>query len=378
MSEQFKKACLELRVYKNWETLPLSRDEWNEIVCSSATDTIFQTYEWHDAWWKVFGPGKSLHLLVAYKYGHPVALAPLFGVDGVRNSALRFLGSGHADYLDVICPASYNADFLATVLLHMDTTQPARGVLELQNIPSESPSNDSLANQRSGYRSLNYAQVPCPTLRITGNEDDVRRLLSRYSLRRPQNYFQRAGKLEYTELSGAGDVYDHLQSFFKQHTQRWKAKGVQSRFLESANREFFEELVPRLQPRGWLQFSTTTLDGLPLAYHFGFTYKDRLLWYKPSFESAHEKGSPGLLMLRQLIETALSTGIGELDFTIGDEAFKQRFANDCRTNLYWRVYRSRLRFLAAHIQHVVRSSRKQFGSIVHIAKLRLSSRTKTA
>ena len=133
-----------------------------------------------------------------------------------------------------------------------------------------------------------------------------------------------------------------LPRYFDQHVRRWRAKGARSLFEDPLQREFYQELASELQAPGWLLFSVVELEGEPLAFHFGFDYGGSFIWYKPSFEMRHAARSPGLLLIRYMIEDALERNRREVDFTIGDEQFKERFANAERTNVNVAVYHNRL------------------------------------
>jgi hypothetical protein len=86
------------------------------------------------------------------------------------------------------------------------------------------------------------------------------------------------------------------------------------------------------------------LDGAPIAFHYGFDYADCVTWYKPTFAMKFADHSPGLLLTRQLIEDSLERSRRELDFTIGDEAFKSRFASTFRFNVYLGIYHGPVSF----------------------------------
>ena len=57
--------------------------------------------------------------------------------------------------------------------------------------------------------------------------------------------------------------------------------------------------------------------------------------------------SPGLLLTHALIEDCLRRARRELDFTVGDESFKGRFANRERANLNLGVYHNGITYLLA-------------------------------
>jgi CelD/BcsL family acetyltransferase involved in cellulose biosynthesis len=92
--------------------------------------------------------------------------------------------------------------------------------------------------------------------------------------------------------------------------------------------------------RGWLQFSVVEFNGDSIAFHFGFDYFGCVTWYKPTFEVRYAEHSPGLLLTRHLILDGLHRSRRELDFTCGDESFKERFASRHRFNANVGVYHS--------------------------------------
>jgi len=73
-------------------------------------------------------------------------------------------------------------------------------------------------------------------------------------------------------------------------------------------------------------------NGAPLAFHFGFEYRRRFIWYKPTFDVQFASRSPGEVLIKFLLEDAIEKKLEEFDFTVGSESFKYRFANRIRFN----------------------------------------------
>jgi CelD/BcsL family acetyltransferase involved in cellulose biosynthesis len=89
-----------------------------------------------------------------------------------------------------------------------------------------------------------------------------------------------------------------------------------------------------------LLFTIVTLDGHPVAFHYGFVHERRLLWYKPSFSPPHAHLSPGEVLIAELFHYCHTHGLSEFDFTIGDTPFKQRFTNVKRYNTQFHTFRN--------------------------------------
>ena len=41
--------------YRNWGELEPLRESWNATLQRSASDTVFLTWQWCEAWWKNYG-----------------------------------------------------------------------------------------------------------------------------------------------------------------------------------------------------------------------------------------------------------------------------------------------------------------------------------
>ena len=243
--------------------------------------------------------------------------------------------SNHAtDYADVIVARGHarpRQAILEWIRAHASLwTQ-----LELRNLPASSPMLALLADSPKLPQPLVECAAEAPT-RILGDAAADRAAINKRSLRRHVNGFLREGELRFVRLRDPVEIDLHCGRFFEQHVGRWEQTETPSLFRDPAQRRFYRALAQRLAATGALHFSVVLFDGRPIAYHFGFECNGVLTWYKPSFDATLAKRSPGEVLLRFLLEDACGRGLQELDFTVGSEAFKYRFANRVR-----RVYRVR-------------------------------------
>lgn len=353
------RRTLKSRVASGLPDVGLTADEWNALAALGATNTIFQTHQWTRSWLAAFGE-RYRTLFVIVTDGERVAgVAPLM-VDRTRSfqRTLRFVGHGRADYCDVL-GGSRHRDALAAVLDALETFG-EWDIAKLGNVPAASPTIADLralcADRR--WHILVRDQFACPALLVREHEEDVRRILRKRSLRRPHNYFTRVGRVAPRDLTTRREIEPLLDHLFTQHVERRRLAGHRSLFRDPSNRRLYQELTANLEGTGWLLFSVIELEGRPIACHFGFDYNGVVTWYKPSFDVAHAARSPGLLMVRHLIDYTLKHGRDELDFTIGDEPFKRRFTNTARQTAEILISRSRLRLAANRAWNMARSARR--------------------
>lgn len=334
--------------------IPLDAARWNALVARNETNTVFQTYEWFDAWWQAFGAGRGLFFLVVKAGDEVVGFAPFTR----RRSRfgwrlLELAGTGNADYLDVVMPTDKPRQ-LAAVCAFLRGRRFAWERLALYNVPAASSTHAALLSLSggTGLRIVDELCVPCPALQLGPDKALASEMIERYSLRRPLNWFRKRGEVVFRHVVSGDEVSRLLPIFFAQHRRRWQEAGGHSVFSERRQRVFYELLVRTLLPKGWLQFSVVEFNGAAIAFHFGFDYAGTITWYKPTFDTKYASHSPGLLLTRQLIEDGLARGRAELDFTIGNEAFKERFSSHQRYNMYFGVYPSGIsHFVAVSVRN---------------------------
>ncbi|MCP9469218.1 MAG: GNAT family N-acetyltransferase [Nitrospira sp.] len=346
-------------IFSSIESVGLDARGWNVLALKSPTRTIFQTYQWLWSWEKIFKDQcEPLYIVVDSPDGSGIeAVAPLMITkEFLGQRTVKFVGDGKADYCDLLF-ADGRFDLLEKLFEHLFAVRERWDCIQLNSIPTESPTIRGIQRlcSRYGCRMFQRDLYASPTLLIKGQEENALRVFNKYSLRRRLNYFQRQGRLTFKTVQGS-EVMSYLDGFFSQHIARWAGTGSPSLFLDEKNRSFYRELAQALCRTGWLVLSIVELDRRPLAMHVGFDYEGKLLWYKPSFDPAYAKHSPGLVLLRYLIGYVIEQKRDEFDFSIGDEPFKQRFCNCVRTTVQVQVFKDSFTYALAQ-------TRQKLGSI---------------
>jgi len=319
---------------------PEGEAAWNALLPTSDTHSVFQTHEWNRSWWETFR--EPLEPCTVMVTGHEglAGIAPLvIPKQSSYGRVVRFLGDGRSDYCDFLTGASREAAL--TAMLNAVFSGVDWDMIELNNLPSRSPTIPIVQSicERAGFKTLVSEQFLCRALVVEGREASARFILNKPSLRRSTNFFQRAGRLTCRGLTRADEIEPYLDRFFEQHVERWSGTQSPSLFLNQRNRTFYQTLTRNLSASGLLLFSVIELDGAPIAFHYGFDHDGVVIWYKPSFDIKHGAHSPGLVLMRHLIDYTVNGNKRELDFTLGDEAFKRRFANETRTTVGLRIFR---------------------------------------
>jgi CelD/BcsL family acetyltransferase involved in cellulose biosynthesis len=313
--------------------------QWDRLLATAKANTVFLTSGWLRAWAETYGRHANLLIPQIWRNGDLIAAVALQESDGI----IRFAGTGPSDYLDLVIASSLDeqtAGNAAAVMLSSAKDNCARfRCFLLDRVPLENGSFSRLTESASPYYSTRLGTVLAPSMDMETAEEK----LQKKSLRRHERALQKQGNLVTETLTRARDILPRLDEFFDQHVRRWEGTPYPSLFQNEIARAFYRTLTAHLDQTGILRFTQIRLNGHLAAAHFGFFHGGRFTWYKPSFEPALARYSPGEVLIKRLIERALAEGAAELDFTIGEEAFKYRFATKTREIATLHITDSRLR-----------------------------------
>lgn len=118
-----------------------------------------------------------------------------------------------------------------------------------------------------------------------------------------------------------------LEATMRHKAERYRATGRANPFEIEAYAEFYREMTIRHLQSGLVHVSALMLDGNVIASHWGCVYRKRFFWLMPAYDAVWGRYSPGRLLLDHLVEWSFNAGLEAFDFTIGDEPYKNTFAN---------------------------------------------------
>lgn len=323
-----------VRVGTRPDSLVFDQAAWNAVAALGDTCTVFQQPLFLQCWWKAYGRGQLIVVSVESERGL-VAVAPLF-VDGAM---AFFVGSGGSDYLDFIGGAALPG-VLETIVGAVLERVPSLLGFRFYHVPDSSRTGARLRQVAAflGMQCVDEGELVAPALHLGPAGGAGLQAAEKKSLVRHERGLNSVGTLSVKHIRKADEILARLDEFFDQHVRRWQATPFPSLFCEPAHRDFYMHLAAGADTVDWLRFTAVELDRRPIAFHFGFSFDGRYLWYKPSFEIELSRKSPGEALLRQLLLAAVDEGSRIFDFGLGDEAFKKRFADRLQTVRTWGLY----------------------------------------
>ena len=304
-------------------------DSWNELVMRLERPEIFFTHEWALAASRAFSDTVRPLVFLAYDAQRLCGIASLATHPESTHTAF-FLNANTADYCDILTDPANRSQALVTIFSAIQKS----GIenLVLANVPSDSPTLRELPRiaESLRYHLHSRAAYDCGLILFGGDEERQAILQSvrrKDREKRGLKKMAQLGSVRLTHLATEQAEMD-LTPMFSAQISRFLATGRISPLVLPERRSFLTQLSRLLGQAGWLKISRLEVNGQPVAWNYGSWFCGSWFWYLPTFEPQYEHLSPGSCLLRLLVEEGCADqSVERLDLGLGDEAYKERFAN---------------------------------------------------
>jgi CelD/BcsL family acetyltransferase involved in cellulose biosynthesis len=295
------------------ESLEDLREEWGPLA--ERAGNPFGTWEWAHTWCDHFSPAEVVIGACRRGDGTLAALLPLVVAreQGVR--VARWLGHGPADELGPVCAPADRP--LAAAGLRALARQGAFDLLHAEALPGE-------AAWESRVDGVVVERDASPLIDLAGFRDWEAWLASRSSNFRSQvrSRERKLGRDAELTFVASHDPAD-LDTVIALHDARWE--GVSEAFA-APRAEFHRAFARTAAERGWLRLWRLELDGRTAAAWYGLRFAGEE-WYYQSGRDPSAPGSVGFVLLARTIRAALEDGCSAYRLGLGDESYKERFAD---------------------------------------------------
>lgn len=319
-------------------------DTWTTLLNGvSECSTVFLTPEYILNWWKYFGEGGKLSVLMLFEDNSLVGIAPLSIFQSNSFSfprrILSFMGSHQADHLDFYIKPDFRRDGMTKIFEYIMTNL-QWDVIDLLDFPSDSE-NLSLLKELLDNHGLVYSIEPCtvcPYLQIKDSNWDAfyarkRSKSTRKDLSRRLRRLSELGNLEFRRYEDPAGVEYIFPQLFAVYERRWNKKNNSSAFVDKKRRLFYKDMAIALSLRGKIDIFTLELDGRVIAFTMSAFNNTQFTWLFTAHDPTLRKFFVGELILIHLLENVFRSGsFHEFDFTRGDEPYKYKWAEEERSN----------------------------------------------
>jgi len=336
---------LKIRDINTFKELQNLKPTWNDALQKSKDNTVFSTWEWLSCWWKHFGEGRQLRVLVAQEKEEILGIAPLmlsrynFMQIG-KIAKIEFLGSPHSDYNNFILLKSEKE--CIKLMLEYLMAQPDWDFLQLRDVHDESLSLKLLYEVRANQSwNLEFrVDTLCPYITISISFSDFMNRLGpniRANIRRQMRKLQKKYRVSIKTHADFGSINKAMNTFFDLHQKRWTAKGEPGAFASKTIRDFHIDIARRFAEKNWLSLYFLAVDDKSIAAEYSFCYDQKVYHYLSGFDPKFERYSVGNLLRSHIIEVYVQKGYKEFDLMRGygpyeHASYKAMWANAVRRN----------------------------------------------
>jgi len=339
---------VKIEQYTTREGFTALQDEWNNLLERSATDTPFSSWQWHHHWWNAYHPGELLILSIREDSGDLIGIGSFFVVEDEEGQrGLHFVGCEDVtDYLDVLIDRGQQEAVYAALADKLADMREEFDIIDLCNIPEESPTLSILAPalRDCGFQVATEVQDVCPIIELPQTFDEYIGSLDKRQRKDLQRKLRMAkGQADALNWYTVGEEHDldaEIEKFLKLMASSHPEKAA---FLEDEQHvTFFKSIVPAAADAGWLQLVFLEVSGEAVAAYVNFDYNNRIMVYNSGLNPDKATAlSPGILLLAFTIGHAIEQGREVFDYLRGDEQYKYRMGGqDTKVFNLKAVYRS--------------------------------------
>ena len=315
---------------------------WNTLVLAMENPEVFFTYQWALAASRGFQELLSTRLFLVYDFEELAGVVAL-AIDPRAPRAAFFLTSSTADYCDIVSTPANRKAVILTLLEEFKKL--GLSDLVLANVPANSATLKELPGVAGSQRFYVTSRTAynCGVVQLGGEgqrETLIRSLAGKSREKRALKRLSDLGSVKVIHLTEPEEIGPSLESIVSAQISRFLASNRISPLVGAERRAFLQQLSDLLSQSGWLKISQLEIDGHPVAWNYGFRFGGSWFWYLPTFEMEYAHVSPGSCLLRLLVEEgAKDSSLQWLDLGLGEESYKDRYANNMRETRYVRLSR---------------------------------------
>lgn len=301
-------------------------DAWSTLAV--ARENAFLTAEWFAAWRRHYADGARPVVGVARSpEGELEGVLPLV----LEGRTVRFAGSGLGDRFGPAAAAEKEAEVAAALGGALRGIRGMWSSLVLENVDPEARWWRELSRAAGcGETPILGRGAPLPAIRIgsRGWEEYLatRSRNLRSQLGRRRRALERSHDV-HVRWSDEERVEEDMTTLFSLHRARWSTRKGGSSMTQRAV-AFHTDFAKLAARRGWLRLCFLEVDREPVAGWYGWRIGERFAYYQAGFDPKWADRSVGLVLFAETIRAAFEEGATTYDMLLGDEHFKQRFADD--------------------------------------------------
>lgn len=322
VASQDPSSALVIETIETIDALEAAEEGWDALVLAMPRPSPFLLHGWLTEWWRHFGAGARLTVVVARRDGRLVGVLPAYVRRERGLRVARFLGSHESALADLVARPDEDPETARAVVERFSAC--GFDFADLFGLPG-----GSLLAASGGPRV--HARVEAPVLLMPDGWDAAyasktsskKRNLHRRRLRQ----LGEVGAVEFAVGRTRAELEPQLEDAFELHTLRWRGRPDGSTFGTAAGREFHRAALRRLADDDRLRIVLMSVGGKPAAFHYFFLLDGTMIVHRLAFDPALAQWSPGLVTTLETLRVASNDGARKVEFLGGGERYKLELAD---------------------------------------------------
>ncbi len=332
-----------IQLFDCLEQLVPLRPVWNQLWRQTPGTSFFGSWEWHDCFWRHFGRGKQLRVLVWWCGEEVRGILPLIiAREWTKAGPLRFLTYPLQNWGTFYTPLGPEPQqTLAVALKWLLEHRRGWDVLELRWVPlrGEQSRATRAALGQLGLEAVETIMEYSPMIQLPRSWDEYLASRSskwRNSWRRAVKRVQRAGKVSWLRYRPRGERFEEVDprwDLFEQALEvsrrSWQAHSTDGTTLcHPQVLPFFRDLHQAAVRLGAVELALLYLDGRPVAYHYNLIHQRCLFGLRTGYDQQYRHLGVGMVAIARLLQDSIQRGDVTLDMGAPQSLFKEQLATD--------------------------------------------------
>jgi CelD/BcsL family acetyltransferase involved in cellulose biosynthesis len=325
---------------------------WEALQQDAVVTSVFETFDWQYLWWKTYGRGQPLRLLLATIDDRLVGILPLYLetvsiVSSVRS--LRVIGVGADTSPDDLGPllAAGLEEVVANALADAVLQMSGWDTLRLEDMQ---PENAFLGAMRARAASAGLALRSRTAERIAYVDLPASYEAWLQSLHRDRRYriknirkkLNAAHPTRFFVWDDPATIDEGIATLVRLHKKRWQTSGQSRSFGTTEYLEFHAAVIRACRDRDRVRLYCLELSGAVVAMFYFYKFRDHVYLMQSGFDPDFSKLKPGQALLGYIVEHAIGEKQTVLDFLRGDHRYKDELATGERETVQLEVFRPTL------------------------------------
>lgn len=314
--------------------------EWREFE-SSAACTPFQTYDWLSAWQRCVGAkaGVTPAIITARQHGKLLFILPLAAHRKGPVRQVTFLGHTLCDYNAPLLAPDFSAQVSDTQFRSL--WKAARALLQRQfqyDLLLLDKMPEKIGQEANPMRLLGTSLHPSGAHAVALGENWERFYSTKRSSstrrhdRSKRRRLAELGDLRFITAEAPEEIRKTMDILIEQKSRWFQRMGIPNLFEIPGQKDFLLSLATMARP--FVHVSQLSVGPNCAAANLGLLFQGCYYHVLASYDDGPTlRFGPGVAHLHDLMRFAIEHGCKSFDFTIGDEAYKQNWA-DSRLELH--------------------------------------------